>query len=323
MMTWLHRFFLHFRFYRRLANWTKTIKPPGFHPMSLYQAIGFFVREIEASLMVNRASSLAYSFMLAFFPAAIFLITLIPFIPIANFQTQLLNIIATILPYNAYMAFENTILDIIKRPHPSLASFGFLTALYFATSGIHKLMQDFNRSSLKVEKRSWLKRRVIALVLTIGISFSLLIAIAIMIAGQTVIGFMQSHTTGHSHFWLYVLKFSRWIIVVAIFFVSISLLYRYGPANKEKWKFLNTGSVLATGLAILTSIGFGYYINNFSSYNKLYGSIGTLIVLMIWLYLNSFIVLIGFELNASLDFARRNIKVAKPRFNHFRGKVIE
>jgi len=323
MMTWLHRFFLHFRFYRRLVNSTTKIKPPGFRPMSLYQVVGFFAREIEGGLMVNRASSLAYSFMLAFFPAAIFLITLIPFIPIANFQAQLLDVIATILPYNAYMAFESTILDIIKRPHPSLLSFGFLTALYFATSGIHKLMQDFNRSSLKVEKRSWLKRRVIALVLTIGISFSLLIAIAIMIAGQTAIGFMQSHTAGHSHFWLYILKFSRWIIVVGIFFVSISLLYRYGPANKEKWKFLNTGSVLATGLAILTSIGFGYYIDNFSSYNKLYGSIGTLIVLMIWLYLNSFIVLIGFELNASLDFARRNVKVARPRFNHFRGRAIE
>ena len=322
-MKWIHHFFLHFKYYRRLVNWTKTVNPPGFHPLSLYQVISFFSGEIMASALVNRASSLAYSFMLAFFPATIFLITLIPFIPINNFQAQLLDLIATILPYNAYIAFQKTIEDIIKQPHPSLLSLGFLSGLYFATSGIHKLMQDFNKSSLKVEKRSWLKRRMIALWLTIGISFSLLIAIAIMIAGQTVVGFMQSHIDNDGHFWLSIIKFSRWIIVVAIFFVAISLLYRYGPANKEKWKFLSTGSVLATGLAVLTSIGFGYYINNFASYNKLYGSIGTLIVLMIWLYLNSFILLIGFELNAHLDFTRRNIKVAKARFNHFRRNTID
>jgi membrane protein len=96
------------------------------------------------------------------------------------------------------------------------------------------------------------------------------------------------------------------------------LLYRYGPANKEKWKFFSTGSIMATALAVLTSMGFSFYINNFASYNKIYGSIGTLVILMLWLYLNSLIVLIGFELNASIDYSKRNIKVAKPMFNSFR-----
>lgn len=322
-MKWIHNLLLHAKFYNRLVSRTKTIFIPGFRPMSLYEVFNFFITEIQQSSLVNRASSLAYSFMLAFFPATIFLFTLIPFIPIKNFQGQLLNLISTILPYNAYMAFQATIEDIIKRPHPSLLSVGFLTALYFATSGVHKLMQDFNKSSLVVEKRGWLKRRIIALFLTLGISVSMLFAIVVMIVGQSIIALMQAHMDSGSHFWLYIITFSRWLIVIAIFFISISLLYRYGPANKKKWKFLNTGSVLATGLAILTSIGFGYYINNFSSYNKLYGSIGTLIVLMLWLYLNSFILLIGFELNASLDFAKRNVKVAKPRFNKFRGDMID
>lgn len=322
-MKWIHRLLLRARFYSRIVSRTKSVFIPGFRPMSLYHILKFFITEIQQSSLVNRAASLAYSFMLAFFPATIFLFTLIPFIPIRNFQAQLLNLISTILPYNAYMAFQATIEDIIKRPHASLLSVGFLTAMYFATSGVHKLMQDFNKSSLVVEKRSWIKRRIIALFLTVGISISMLFAIVVMIVGQNIIGFMQSHINSQSHFWVYIITFSRWLIVIAIFFVSISLLYKYGPANKEKWKFLNTGSVLATGLAILTSIGFGYYINNFSSYNKLYGSIGTLIVLMLWLYLNSFILLVGFELNASLDFARRNIKITRPRFNKFRGEIID
>jgi len=132
-MKWLHHFFLRFKFYKRLISWAKTVNLPGFYPMSLYQVLYFFGKEVQASAMVNRASSLAYSFMLAFFPATIFLITLIPFIPISNFQDHLLDLIATILPYNAYLAFQKTIEDIIKQPHASLLSFGFLTALYFAT----------------------------------------------------------------------------------------------------------------------------------------------------------------------------------------------
>ncbi len=112
----------------------------------------------------------------------------------------------------------------------------------------------------------------------------------------------------------------KWIMIIVIFFVTVSLLYRYGPAHKQRWKFLSPGSVMATGLAVLTSLGFTFYINNFSSYNKIYGSIGTLIVIMIWLYLNSLIILIGFELNASIELGKRSIKIVEPRFNSFRSE---
>lgn len=256
--------------------------------------------------------------MLAFFPATIFLCTLIPFIPIHNFQGQLLTLLSTILPYNAYMAFQATIEDIIKIHNGKFLLLGFISALYFATNGVTNLMLAFNRSSLIVEKRSWLKRRVIALALTVVISISLLISITFMTAGEALINIIKQHIDSKGHFWIYVIAFSRWVIIIAIFFFNISLLYRYGPANKEKWKFLSTGSIMATALAVLTSLGFSYYINNFSSYNKLYGSIGALIILMLWLYLNSLILLIGFELNASIDYSKRNIKVVKPMFNSFR-----
>ena len=179
-------------------------------------------------------------------------------------------------------------------------------------------MRAFNRSSLVMETRTWLKRRWIALILTLVISISLLIAIVIMIAGQSVISFIQAHFYKNMHFWFYIFAFVRWVIIVSIFFVTVSILYRYGPAHKQRWKFLNPGSILATCLAVLTSLGFTYYINHFSSYNKIYGSIGTLIIVMLWLYLNSLIILIGFELNANIDFAKRNIKVVKPNFNSFR-----
>jgi membrane protein len=322
-MKWTHRLLLRFKFYQRFVNWSKSYILPGFDPLPLYYVLAFFVHEIQQRTLLNKASALAFNFMLAFFPATIFLFTLIPYIHIKNFQGQLLNILSTILPYNAYMAFQATIEDIVRHQNGKLLSIGFVSALYFATNGISNLMQAFNRSSLIIEKRTWLKRRSIALVLTIVISIALLIAITIMTAGESLITFLQSHIQEKSHFWIYLIAFSRWIIVIAIFFVTISLLYKFGPANKQKWKFLSTGSIMATILAILTSMGFTYYINHFSSYNKVYGSIGTLIILMLWLYLNSLILLIGFELNASIEYSKRNIKVAKPMFNSFRQKLAE
>jgi membrane protein len=317
-MKWTHRFLLRFGFYQRFIKWSKTYILPGFDPLPLYNVGAFVASEVDGRAMQNRAASLAFNFMLAFFPATIFLFTLIPFIPLKNFQGKLLSLLSTILPYNAYMAFEATIEDIVRHHNGQLLSIGFITALYFATNGITNLMRAFNRSSLVAEKRTWFKRRMIAVALTFVISVALLVAILVMTAGDAIIHYLKAHIDSKGHFWYYIIAFLRWIIVVAVFFFTISVLYRYGPANKEKWKFRSTGSILATALAVLTSMGFSYYIDNFSSYNKIYGSIGTLIILMLWLYLNSLILLIGFELNASIDYSKRNIKVVKPMFNSFR-----
>ena len=320
-MTWMHRFLLRFKLYRNFVARTKSYILPGFYPLSLFDVLAFFLNEVQQQRLLNRASSLAFNFMLAFFPATIFLFTLIPYIPVKNFQAELLHIIETILPQNAYETFQATLVDIISRQNGKLLSIGFISALYFATNGMTNLMQAFNRSSLIVEKRSWWKRRGIALVLTAVISLMLLVALTIMTGGEAIINFLRNHIYTTRHFWIYVIAFSRWIIVSVIFFATISMLYKYGPANKQKWNFLSTGSVIAAILAVLTSAGFSYYVNHFSSYNKVYGSIGTLIIIMLWLNLNSLILLIGFELNASIDYSRRNIKKVKPMFNSFRQGV--
>jgi membrane protein len=322
-MKWLHRFLRRFTLYRYLVECTKYIAFPGFKPISLYTVALFFFEEISQGTVTNKASSLAYNFMLALFPATIFLFTLIPYIPIKHFQDNLLTILAQIMPQDAYNAFHDTIIEIVKKKSGGLSFLGFLTTLFFATNGVNRLMQAFNKSTLQDETRSYIRRRWVALVLTVIISISLLVAVAIMIAGHKLLIFMQSHIASGAHGWFVVIALLRWIIVVVIFFFTVSLLYRYGPAHKQRWKFLSPGSILATLLAVLTSLGFTYYINNFSSYNKLYGSIGTLIVVMIWLYLNSLIILIGFELNASIELSKRSIKIVKPKFNSFRSSNSE
>ena len=323
-MNWLHKHLLKFKPYSLFIEWTKACVLPGFSPLPLYTVATFFFREIGKEALVNKASSLAYNFMLAIFPGIIFLFTLIPYIPKRiGFQEQLMSLLALVLPNNAFLAFEATINDIVNIQNGSLLSLGFLLSLFFATNGVHNLMMAFNKSSLIVETRSLLKRRLVALVLTVVMVLSMIVCIAAMTVGELVINYLKDEIDYEGSFTIYLIQFIRWALLGFLYFVNVSILYRYGPAHAKKWKFFSAGSWLATILAFLTIWGFSFYINNFSTYNKLYGSIGTLMVVMIWLYLNSLILLVGFELNASVDLSKRSVKIIRPNFNLFKGNSEE
>lgn len=322
-MTWFHKLLLRFKPYYLLVEWTKVMILPGFSPLPLYTVASFFFQEIGKDSLVNKASSLAYNFMLAIFPGIIFIFTLIPYIPIDNFQEQLMTLISLVLPTNAYLAVETTLEDIVKNQNSRLLSFGFIFALIFSTNGVLTLMQAFNKSSLIIESRSWIKQRLVALTLTVLTVFALIFGLVIITIGEYVFAFLQAELVFKDSFWMHVIDLVRWVILISVYFVTISILYRYGPAHAKKWRFFSAGSWMATILAVLTFWGFSYYINNFGNYNKLYGSIGTLIVVMIWLYLNSLIILVGFELNASIDLSKRSIKIVRPRFNSFKNEPVE
>lgn len=318
-MEWVHRQLLKIRIYALFIDWTKVCVLPGFSPLPLYTIASFFFKEIGKDSLVNKASSLAYNFMLALFPAIIFLFTLIPFIPRRiGFQKQLMDFIVLILPADAYRAFETTLNEIVNKPNRGLLSFGFFLSLFFATNGVHSLMMAFNKSSLIIETRTWLKQRLIAILLTISIALSVIICIVAMTIGEVALNYIDDELNIKGNFIAYLIQLTRWSLLGILYFVTISILYKYGPAHAKKWRFFSAGSCLSTILAFLTIWGFSFYINNFSSYNKVYGSISTLIVLMIWLYLNSLILLVGFELNASVDLSKRSVKIIRPNFNMFK-----
>ncbi|KAA8480037.1 membrane protein [Arcticibacter tournemirensis] len=319
----IQRFLLKVKIYKRFMDWTKKAVFPVFSPLPIYTVGSFFFQEVTRDSLITKASSLAYSFMLAIFPGLIFLFTLIPYIPIDGFQDQLMSLISMLLPSNAYGAVQSTLEDIIKKQNGGLLSFGFLAALFFSTNGVTNLMQAFNKASLQPETRGWFKQRFVAIVLTVVTVFALIFGLAVITAGEFIIAKIKTEIQFKEWFWLYVIALVRWVILAVVYFTTISILYRYGPSYQKKWKLFSPGSWLATILAILTSWGFTYYINNFSNYNKLYGSIGTLIVIMIWLFLNSLIILIGFELNASIDLSKRSIKIIRPRFNTFKDEPVQ
>lgn len=316
----VHHNLLHFKPYDNFIEWSKTAILPGFGKLPLYTVATFFFQEIARESILNKASSLAYNFMLAIFPGIIFLFTLIPYIPVDNFQQGLMDFLAIVIPFEAFTIIQSTLEDIIKKQNGGLLSFGFVLATFFSTNGMTTLMMAFNKSSLANENRSWGRRRLIAL----GLSFSIIVALTLGIAFFTGAGIVISYLKDHisydlSWFWTFIIKAARWVILFAIYFLTVSMLYKFGPSVAKRWKLFSPGATLATILAILTFSGFAYYINNFNAYNKLYGSIGTIIVIMIWMYLNSLILLIGFELNASITLSKQSIKIVKPKiYNSFK-----
>lgn len=318
----IHRSLLNVKWYDQFIEWTKTAVFPGFGSLPLYTVFTFFFQEIARESILNKASSLAYNFMLAIFPGVIFLFTLIPYIPVDNFQTQLMELIQVVLPENAFEFLEATLNDIIRRQNSGLLSVGFVLSTFFATNGMTTLMMTFNKASLTRENRSWGRKRFVATALSFGVVFALAIGIFLYAGANILINAIKNRIEFDLHwFWPILIKSVQWVFLFGIYFFTVSVVYRYGPSTgkNKRFPFFTPGATLATILAILTFSGFAFYINHFGAYNKLYGSIGTLIVMMIWMYLNALILIIGFELNASIALSKQSIKIVKPKtYNSFK-----
>jgi membrane protein len=278
---------------------------PGFDGMPVYDVAAFFIRGLQKGAISMRAAAFSYNFFLALFPAIIFFFTIIPYIPIAGFQDNLLELLQNFIPKKAYDAVEETLFDIVKRPRGGLLSLGFIMAIYFSTNGIHSLIVAFNQTRHTIETRSWIKQRLISIVLVFILSLLVIIAIVLITLGPVALDFLVKHDMLRDSFSYYLIIAGKWIVSSAMLFFAFSFLYYLAPAAESRFRFISAGSTLSTVLTILASVGFNYYVNSISRYNSLYGSIGTLIIIMVWIFFNAMIVLIGFELNVSIRNAKR------------------
>lgn len=285
----------------RFLQFTKHIVLPGFDGVPLYYVAVFFFRGIFKGAITTRASSISFSFFLAIFPMIIVFFTLIPFVPIDNFQNILINFIERIAPDSTEDIIRSTLVDIIQRPRGGLLSITFFLALVFATNGFASVIEAFNSTWHTIETRSWIKQKLVSTLLFLIISLIIIVSIALLTTGNYIFKVLLEKGVLSTVFGFYLLETMRWVILVAMFFFTISFIFYLAPAKASKFRFISAGSSLATFLALIASIGFNYYVQNFSSYNALYGSIGTLLILLVWIYFNSLILLIGFELNTSIQ----------------------
>ncbi|HAN19540.1 MAG TPA: YihY/virulence factor BrkB family protein [Bacteroidales bacterium] len=288
----------------RLIDKAEKISFPGFNDAALYDVIIFFYKGIQRGYLASRASAIAFNFALALFPTVIFLFTLIPYIPVNNLQTELLELIHDFLPQNAYRFLENTLVSVITQKNGSVLSIGAISSLIFSTSGVHALIDAFNNTYHSFDTRNWVGTRLVATLQVFILFLLIAVALLIIVFSQVILNMLVEYQVLEYNLTYYLIIAGKWIVATALFFFAISFLYYYAPAKKSQWHFISAGSSMATILIFLTSLGFSYFVNNFGQYNKLYGSIGTMMVILLWLYFNSFALILGFELNASINNAK-------------------
>ena len=284
--------------------WLENIVLPGFDGIPITEVLSFVAQGFRKGVMVTRASSIAFNLLLALIPASIFLFSLIPFIPIPNFQEEMIRLFENILPENVYRFLESSIVDIVTRKSEGLLIIMLFATIVFSTNGIHAVINAFVVSAHSFQARSWVNQRKISLVLLLIIVFMFSLAGFIVIFGKQGLDSLVELHIIERNIVKSLLIFAEWIIVVLLLFLAISFLYYFAPAKKTDFRFFSAGSTTATILFLLSSLGFSAYVNNFGLYNKFYGSLGTLLVVMLWLYLNSIAILIGFELNVSIKHAK-------------------
>ncbi len=260
-----------------------------------------------------RASSLAFNFFLALFPSIIFLFTVIAYIPILDFQSDLLVQIKRLLPTNAYEVLLETIDDILNNQNLSLLSFGFILALYFSSNAFNSMMTAFDKYALSHQKRSWYIARLRSIGLTLLVALIVLASVAIITVVTISISWLKKQQYVDEQINVLLLEILQYASIFVLIYFVYSSLYYFGSSKVAEWKFFSVGSTLATILSVIASAGFTFYVNSFNSYNKLYGSIGTILVLMVLIYFNCIMLLVGFELNSSID--RAEMKSIKPEPN--------
>jgi membrane protein len=288
------------KLYIKAYKFVHSVTLPGFDGMPISRVFYFFYKGIVNGAITTRSSSISFNLFVAIFPALIFFFTLIPFIPVDNFQETLLSLLEEVIPESAWESVQSTFLDIIMRPHGSLLSVGFVLALFFSTNGINSMIEAFNASFHSMETRGIIAQRWVAFVLVLVLSFMLILAITFVTVGSASLQYFRSEGLLQDHFIYFLLDSLRWIVLVSLTYFGISLIYYWAPAKKRPFKFFSAGSSSTTFVMMITHIGFDYYANNLATYNALYGSIGTLLLILLWIYFISTILLIGFELNVSI-----------------------
>lgn len=284
----------------KIRDWSQRITLPLFEGLSIYDVARFFLHGIIEGSVTSRAGSVAYSFFMALFPGIIFFFTLIPFFPVESLEQEIFSVLERILPPDTWEVSRETITDILRNRRSGLLSFGFLLALIFSTNGINGLITNFSQTVHDIEIRPLWKQLLVSLGLTLVISINFIIGIIIIIFSSDVLNAVLNffHLDQVSTL---AVEITRFVLLISLVFMGIVLLYNYGPSRQRRWRFFSPGAILATLLIVISSLGFSFYISNFSQYNKLYGSIGTLIVILLWIYINALVLIIGFELNASIS----------------------
>lgn len=288
---------------RSLVRFLKRVKLSWLEGLSLYDLLELYVIGIAEGALSNRAGAIAFSFFMALFPFALFILNLIPYIPIEGFQDDFLKFVAEGVPPNTYYAIENIINDILHNSHSGLLSSGFLLSIFLMANGLNSILGGFETSRHVLVKRGFFHQYFVAVGMSLVLSFLLILTVAIIVVFEVFIQKLTAHELLSEQIPLIVL--SRYGFLILMILITTSVLFKFGTKHDKSRSFISIGSVFSTIFTLIISYFFGIWVIRFSQYNQLYGSIGTLLIVMFYIWINCMILLLGFELNATINNLKR------------------
>lgn len=303
----LYKKLLTIRPIRELIGFSHKHSIPGFEGISIYSVAKAFIYGVTEESVTDRAAAITFKFFMAMFPLLLFFCTLIPIIPIEGLQEKLLQTYTELMPDQVAALLNDAITQAITNPNGGLLSLSFISALFFSSNGVVGLIKAMNDSAHLRETRSGGGRRLAAMFILSIVFFMSLLAVGFTVVSSWLIQWLAENglVAISATFWL---NFVKFVILYLILFVTISTIYYLAPAKALRKKFISPGAILATNVSILASYLLTIFFQNFDNYNKIYGAIGSIPILMLWIFINSLVLLIGFELNVSITVTKRNKK---------------
>lgn len=284
--------------------------PWGFEGMSAWDVFRFFVVGVAEGALGIRAAAIAFQVFVAIFPVILVLLSLLPLVPVQDFQSSLFEALRQYFPGDTFHLVESTVADLLANGvQVEIASLGFLLMLFYASSSINGILSGLNEAHHLEKRGHWLLMRAMSMLLMVVFSVFLIIAVLLIVFSGTVLDWLMAEGLVALAD-LPLIQAVRWVVTLVLLFTTITALYNAADFTKDRWRFITPGAVATTGLIVLTSIAFAWFASSLSTYNRLYGSLGTLLLLLVWLNVNCFLLIIGFDLNTALNKARRDAMTA-------------
>lgn len=287
---------------RPLMHFTQKIKLPWLEGLSFYDLLELYFIGIAKGAFSYRASAIAFSFFMALFPFALFILNLIPYIPIEGFQADFLKFVEESVPPNTYDAIAKIISDILNNSYQGLLSSGFLLSIFLMANGVNAILGGFEISRHITVTRGFFRQYAVSIGIAMLLSLLLIITVSSIVVFEYFIHQMKNDGFFEA---INFVSIGRFVFVGIMILTATSILFKFGTKQTRRNSFFSIGSIFTTVLIVITSFVFGIYVVRFAKYNELYGSIGTLLILMIYIWLNCMILLLGFELNGAINRLKR------------------
>jgi membrane protein len=304
-----------------LIRKSKQFTIPGFQGLPLFDVIRFFFIQVNKIGLNERAAAISFNAIMAIPAACIFLFSVVPYLPVSEqFKTELLSLTKDLTPNErTYRLVETFLNDFFKKSRGGLLSFGILLVIFYASNAMMGIIRTFDKSILHA-KTHFIHKRWKAIKLTLFLILLVIGSVLFLIGHDALQKILRHYFHFNKDNWLWWWEGTRWLVIILLIFFGIAIIYRYAPSVEKKWNIISPGSLLATFLTLASTIIFSYWVTHFGSYNKVYGSIGTVLIIMILIDFNALILLIGFELNVSITYLKQQ---AETRRKEEEASIIE